>query len=125
MKRNRGGMASLSLEDGQRRLTLVSMNVDDVRTHQERTEIVNRIRKLNKDIGCIQETNDAITTKTQHSEYIIYQGKATDDNEDTANVTSNMDHSNRKYKIKREKGGNGNIDKRKPRPIHYKSRTPQ
>ena len=70
-KRNHNDVTNLSLEDGQGILTLVSMNVDDARTHQKRTEIINRIHNLNTEIAHIQETHDASTTKTQLNEYII------------------------------------------------------
>ena len=100
-KRNDNATTNLSLEGGQRRLALVSMNVDDVRTHQKRTEIINRIRNLNTDIACIQETNDAITTKTQIGEYIIYQGEATDTCGDTQNTIPNINPKHQKCKTKR------------------------
>ena len=63
MKRGIAEITNFGLADGKRRLTLVSMDADDTRTHHKRTEIINRIHNLNTDIACEQETHDAITTK--------------------------------------------------------------
>ena len=57
------------------------MNVEDIRTRQKRPVTINRIRNLYTDIACVQETHDTITTKTQINEYVIYQGKANDENQ--------------------------------------------
>ena len=53
-------------------IVLVATNVDDASTHNERTEIVSRINRLNADIAFIQETNGEITTTSNMEGYAIY-----------------------------------------------------
>ena len=77
------------------------MDVDDVRTRQKRTAIINRIHNLNTDKACIQETQDAITAKTQKNEYIIYQGKETDTCKDAQNAISNTTPEHQKKESER------------------------
>ena len=71
-------MTNIGLTDDERRLTLVAMNVDAARTNQKRNGVILRNRNLNADVSCILATHDAITSKTQLGEYIIYQWQAKD-----------------------------------------------
>ena len=81
--------------------------------HARRTGIMNRIDQLGADIACVQETNDAVTTKTQLNEYIIYQGKAADANEDAQNTIPGIHPITKKYKTK-GKGGTAIAIKENP-----------
>ena len=71
MKQNHTETTNISLEDGQRRRTIVSVNVDDMWTHNKRLEIISRIRNINADIAGIKETHDVPTTKSQLDGYVI------------------------------------------------------